>query len=214
MPPDPGTAPATRSPRPGGRACSLAWSALLSAAGLVACDRAEKPVRVPAAVVRDLPGSRHAFPVIGSRLPKTVPADSAPLSDDEEVIGVEAGGKARAYRMKAMVQPFQHVINDVVGGLAVTTTYCNITGCVRGFGGQARPDPLAVDQAGLLDRKMVLKVGHAAYLQDTGALVEHDPGTLAPPFPLAEYPLTRTTWRAWKTLHPHTDVYAGDPNVK
>src|SRR4051812_5909540 len=34
--------------------------------------------------------------------PPTVPADKAELSDDDEVIGVVANGKARAYQLKAL----------------------------------------------------------------------------------------------------------------
>lgn len=148
----------------------------------------------------------------GLRLPPTVPAAAAEaaIGDDDEVIGVEAGGKARAYRMRAMRIPMRHVINDVVGGVAVSITYCNLRQCVRGFGGVPKEAPLELWQAGLLDDRMVVKVGGVSYLQETGKVVECDSGQPAVPFPYAEYPLTRTTWKEWKGRHPDSDVYVGD----
>ena len=71
----------------------------------------------------------------GLRTPPTTPASSAAIDDAEEVIGVEAGGRARAYRLRSLADPTSHIINDLVGGSAVTVTYCDKSGCVRAFGG-------------------------------------------------------------------------------
>jgi hypothetical protein len=102
-----------------------------------------------------------------------------------------------------------HIVNDVVNGTAVTVTYCDLADCVRGFGGEARPTPLNIDQGGLLDGEMVLRIGRSGYLQKSQALIETDIGHRPAPFPYAEVPLTRTTWAAWKAQHPETDVYEG-----
>src|SRR5262249_7607260 len=46
--------------------------------------------------------------------PSTVTAENASLRDREEVIGVEVNGKARAYRITAMHDLTQHVVNDKI----------------------------------------------------------------------------------------------------
>jgi hypothetical protein len=188
----------------------------IAATMLIGCDRpqGDEPFdqpppsgSVPAPVEQ-----REVFLSEGFRLPPTVPAAEAgaAIGDDDEVIGVVAGGKARAYRMPAMRIPTRHIINDVVGGVAVSVTYCNLRQCVRGFGGIPGETPLELWQAGLLGDRMVVKVGGVSYLQETGKVVECDSGRPAVPFPYAEYPLVQTTWKEWKRRHPETDVYVGD----
>src|SRR5262249_39700406 len=53
-------------------------------------------------------------PVI--QLPTTLAADSVQLADDTEVVGVEAGGRKRAYVLEALFEPRDHCVNDVLGG--------------------------------------------------------------------------------------------------
>ena len=202
-----------RSRSPGGRRSSLAAVALI-AAGVSACSPPDEPLPVApsskAGVVTTPGPVREPFFAEGLRLPRTVSAAASGLRDGEHVIGVVAGGKARAYRVGAMRIPTRHVINDVVGGVPITTTFCDLSRCIRGFAGEPGRPPLNVWQAGLLDNRMLLKVDGVAYSQETGDIVEQDPGRSAVPFPLVAYPLTLATWKEWKSLHPDTDVYAGD----
>ncbi|MBO0700341.1 MAG: hypothetical protein J2P46_18225, partial [Zavarzinella sp.] len=48
----------------------------------------------------------------GKLRPPTVPAAAAGLADDEPVIGVTAGGRARAYRVGAFIGLSSQVVND------------------------------------------------------------------------------------------------------
>ncbi len=153
---------------------------------------------------------RQPFSAEGFRLPPTVPAAEADLRDGDSVIGVVAGGQARAYSIGVMRLQTRHILNDVVGGVAVTTTFCDRTRCARGFGGQPASSPLDVGQAGLLGGEMVVKVGDVTYLQKTGEVVEAPAGRPASPFPYPEYPLLLTSWGEWRAAHPDTDVYEGD----
>jgi hypothetical protein len=58
----------------------------------------------------------------GLERPIAVPADQATLADDEPIIGIEVGGKARAYHQRSMSSKSRHVVNDIIGGRAVTVT--------------------------------------------------------------------------------------------
>ena len=138
--------------------------------------------------------------------PPTVPAASADLVDDEEVIGVEAGGYHRAYTLKALRLPRFHIVNDLIGGVPVSVTYCNITDCTRVY--TSRGDaPLAITQAGLTEGEMLIRIGGVDYEHRTGRVIGASPS--APAFPYELSPFTRTTWGEWKRRHPGTDLYRG-----
>ena len=53
---------------------------------------------------------------------------------DQPVIGVTAGGRHRAYLVRALsLGAKSHIVNDVVGGVPVSVTYCDIYTCTRLF---------------------------------------------------------------------------------
>jgi hypothetical protein len=150
---------------------------------------------------------RYEFTGDGLRMPPMVSAAAARIDDDEEVAGIEVGGSARAYRLRGMSDPSRHIINDVVDGMAVSVTYCDISECVRAFEGGRGGEPLAIGQGGLKGQSMVLAVGGVYYLQDTGEPLELGPGRAPLPYP--DHSVTRTTWKAWREAHPETDLYEG-----
>jgi hypothetical protein len=158
----------------------------------------------------DMRTTRMAYECPLVQSPPTVAAGAAALGDDEPVVGVVREGKARAYALRALTDVNFHIINDVVGDVPVTVTYCDLSGCVRGFGGRRGDGPLSVRQAGTLAGRMVVQVGGVGYCQETGAIVEQAPGVAAASFPYGTVPLERTVWGAWKAAHPDTDVYVGD----
>lgn len=150
---------------------------------------------------------RHVFFLEGVKMPETIPAARATLADDEAVIGIEAAGKFRAYHQHAMSAKSRHVLNDVVGGKAVTVTFCDLDDCARAYGGDEASAPLDIGLAGLDEGGMVLRVDSIAYYQKTAEAADPVVGKAVPPFPYAPFPLTRTTWGEWKALHPDTDLY-------
>jgi hypothetical protein len=140
--------------------------------------------------------------------PPTHAASAVRLRDDEEVIGIEVGSKARAYRISAMQGPLEHIINDLIDGVPVTVSYCNVNECVRAFTDAASRAPLDISQAGLKGgERMLLRTRGVVYLQDSREPVDPQAGT--PPFPYHSFPATRITWKAWRQMHPDTDVYIG-----
>jgi hypothetical protein len=188
------------------------WTRLLVAAllglPLLALAAFLRPAGRPAG---DAPGGTgpppgKALDVPGIREPRAVPAADAGLGDDEPVVGVQAGGRARAYRVGALsMGQATHVVNDVLGGVPVSVTYCNMHHCARTFTGAAAGGPLALSQGGLVTGSMVLRAGGRRYRQDSGAALDPD----APPFPYAAYPREETTWGQWRRAHPDSDVYLG-----
>jgi hypothetical protein len=133
-------------------------------------------------------------------------ADEANLSDDEEVIGIEVGGKARAYRTKAFADPSLHIVNDLIDDQPVTVTYCDLKDCARAYVGPRGNLTLDVSQAGLKDREMVIKVGGDYYWQRSGLpLQAGGPAS----FPYKLHPLVRMKWGEWKRQHPQSEVYLG-----
>jgi Protein of unknown function (DUF3179) len=151
-------------------------------------------------------GGRVATPFIspGKVRPAAVPARSATLADDELVIGVVAGGKARAYRVKAFAGAVNHVVNDVVGGAPVTVTHCDRTGCTQVFTGEGA-EPLPIRNGGYIEGFFLLVNGTFYYHEDVRPA---DPQ--GPPFPYRPLRFEQMTWKAWRTAQPGTDVYEGE----
>ncbi len=160
--------------------------------------------------------------------PEIVKADEANLPEDEEVLGVEIQGHARAYRLKALAHPSDHLVNDMIAGNPVSVAYCDLTQCTRAFTAPSPSgQPLNLSIAGLWHEGMVLRIGDACYEHKTGrqiARVSKTSTTAAPiteesAWPLTSLPLTRTTWGQWRAQHPETDLYevparARDPVVQ
>lgn len=144
------------------------------------------------------------------RRPPAVPAASAPLTDDLEVIGVSVGGRQRAYLLEALVPKSGHVVNDVVGECPVTVTFCPLADRVKVYRGEASAGPLDLAVGGLcvLNNRgcMLIKHGDVRYRHDTGAAVGAD---VTAPFPYQGLDYVRTTWGKWRAAHPDTDVFVG-----
>jgi hypothetical protein len=140
-------------------------------------------------------GKTGAFSLPGVVQPHAQPAKSAMLGDDAQIVGIEINGTCRAYSLAQMRMPWTHVINDLVGGVPVTVTYCDRTDCLRVFTADAEsPEPLNVGVGGFVDGKMLLHVEQRNFIQDSHEI------------PLADLEFERTTWKPWKIAHPETDV--------
>ncbi|MFO0887619.1 MAG: DUF3179 domain-containing (seleno)protein [Isosphaeraceae bacterium] len=147
------------------------------------------------------------FEADGIRLPESYPAGSAAIGDDEEVIGVIAGDEARAYRLAGLADRRRHILNDRVGDVPVSVTYCDLSDCARAFRGPDGGEPLPIGLAGMFDGRMILRVDGFDFFQDT--TLPRDPA--GRPFPFQAAPFERTTWKAWRQAHPHTTIAAIPP---
>jgi hypothetical protein len=171
------------------------WKAWSGPAEPSASDRALAALMSPTGAT--LPGVRQ---------PATRAAAEAGLPDDAEVVGVEVGGRARAYLVRAMKRPTHHVLNDLLGRVPVSVTYCDLRDCVRVYTGGEQGTPLGLDVGGWRGR-LILHTRGGFYTQESGTVVA--PGA-DEPFPYTELPHRRTTWKAWREAHPDTDVYVGE----
>lgn len=133
----------------------------------------------------------------------------AKLGETEEVLGVVVGGHARAYRLRALTHPTRDIVNDRVGGVPVSVSYCDLTDCARALAGPPGGGSLDVSQAGLFGHEMVLKIAGVDYFHRTGRPLAPEAG--APPLPYQPLGLERTTWAKWTRRHPRTDIYVGLP---
>jgi len=140
----------------------------------------------------------------GIMRPHTYRADKAPLGDGDEVIGVVAGGKARAYLVAAFAGQERHVVNDLVAGWPVTVTHCDRNNCTRVFTGSSRGEVLDIACGGWYNGSLLLATPAGICLQDDNAA---NPGMPAVPFEQLRF--TLTTWGEWKHQHADTDAYVG-----
>jgi hypothetical protein len=145
----------------------------------------------------------------GIPTPPVHSADVAGVADADEVIGIRVGRRARAYLLDAFVYP-RHVINDMVGGRAVSVTYCDRARFARVFTEESAKTPLQLDIAGQRMDGLILRVGRVEYAQKTGTNLTSAQGA---PFPFKDLAFVRTTWRQWRQANPDTDIYVGDNSL-
>ena len=141
-----------------------------------------------------------------NRPPILLPRE-AKLRPDEPVIGVEIGGRGRAYRVAAFDDASGHVVNDMLGDTPVSISYNNMTGCARVYTGKKGAAPLEIECPGLLGGQMVVKLETALYFHDSGGPL--DAGDNRPPVACTIVAPNRTKWKAWVARYPDTDVYVG-----
>ncbi len=126
-------------------------------------------------------------------------------SSEEEVVGVTVNGQSRAYLVEVLSRPDYHIINDLIGLVPVSITYCNINRCARAFTQEGAKTPLDLAVGGQHNlRELLLMVNGARFHQDD--LKPYDPGHDPAAFPYQQVPLTVTTWGKWKNLHPDTQA--------
>src|SRR5579875_3244686 len=114
------------------RVASIGGAALLVASATVALIYRSERARLKASLLtfESLtvpPRDRLKFWAEGIRTPPALPADRADLKPEDEVLGVEMGGHARAYRLKGMLGRSDHIVNDVLGGKPVSVTFCDLS---------------------------------------------------------------------------------------
>jgi len=150
----------------------------------------------------------HARPTLR---PATLKANEAGAWLLEPIIGVEVAGKARAYRVGAFDDASGHVVNDLIGGVPVTVAHCNLSRSARVYADPAGTAPLDAEAAGLLNDRMVMKLGGVLYYHTTGEPVEPDKNPR--PIPYLRVDPVLTTWEQWVRQHPASDLFVGNPRT-
>lgn len=144
--------------------------------------------------------------------PKYIAAGEATwLQDDQLVFGISIGGEARAYPFRIM--EFHEVVNDVVGGVPVTLSFCVL--CFSATLYESLPHgrvlPFEFAPSGLVYRSTNLIFDRQS--ESLWDPLEGKPllGKLAGSgIELKMRPLEFTTWKTWRTAHPDTKVLSLD----
>jgi hypothetical protein len=141
------------------------------------------------------------------------PAKDLLLAGTSEVVGVSVSGRHRAYLLEALIPFKNHVVNDLLGQVPITVTYCDMQDEVQVFTGKHPGNALDLAVGGFLTPEddshgtgcMLLRHANHFYRQDnTESADEH-----APVFPYSKAACQRTTWESWLAAHPDTDIYLG-----
>ncbi len=141
----------------------------------------------------------------GIQEPRTQPAAEAKVPDDEQVIGISSAGKHRAYLVSAFGGTYRHVVNDRLGDVPITITYCDRTQCTTVFTSDNRGAPLHLALGGFEKGRMLLRINGGYYYQDSAKPIADG----FEDFPYPTHPFTKTTWKLWRQAHPDTDIYVG-----
>jgi hypothetical protein len=147
---------------------------------------------------------RDGIPALDS--PEVVAADEARWNDEERVIGVEAGGSARAYPLSVLV--WHELVNDTLGEVPLLVSYCPLCGTGLVFDRRQGESVHRFGVSGLLFRSDLLM-----FDRETESLWSQIAArAVTGPARGRRLQLIRsriTRWGEWKRSHPATSVLSG-----
>ncbi len=121
------------------------------------------------------------------------------LRDEDRIIGIYRNGEARAYPQRILV--WHEIVNDAIGGEAVSITYCPLTGTALGF---LRGDNELGVSGRLVNSNLIMydRESDSYWPQILGAAVRGPHQGRG----LEEVRVIWTRWENWRTRHPDTRV--------
>ena len=130
------------------------------------------------------------------------------LRDSDIVLGVEINGEVKAYPHN--IGWWHEIVNDIVGGQAISATLCPLTGTGLVFNTtDANGGQFELGVSGLLYNNNLImydrRDGTTLYPQILFTAIEGARQGES----LELLPVVETTWATWKQLHPDTQVVAG-----
>lgn len=136
--------------------------------------------------------------------PVVVSADEATyLRPNDRVLGAVIGAQARAYPIRIL--NWHEVVNDQLSGTPIVVTYCPLCGTGMVFRANRSGHRVLFGVSGLLYNSDVL-----LYDRETESLWSQLKMEAVTGPRLGEklqwLPAQHTTWQAWRTAHPQTDV--------
>lgn len=136
--------------------------------------------------------------------PIFIPGDTASyLRDHDRVLGVFINGQAKAYPIRIM--NWHEIINDKLGGEAITVTYCPLCGTGMVFEAQDKGRRAYFGVSGLLYNSDVLLYDKATDSLWSQIKKEAIAGPLVGE-QLNWLPVKHTTWAQWMKEYPKTEV--------
>jgi hypothetical protein len=125
------------------------------------------------------------------------------LAPGDVVFGVVRGEDVRAYPQRILV--WHEIANDTLGDEAVSVTYCPLTGTAMGF---FRGETTFGVSGRLVNSNLVM-YDRATDSRWPQMLATATSGRFRGDS-LVEFPVTWTTWDAWRRAHPDTEVLSRD----
>jgi hypothetical protein len=127
------------------------------------------------------------------------PDDVDFLADNEPVLALEVDGDARAYPVQVMT--WHEIVNDTVGGIPVSVTYCPLCNSAVAYDRRVGDRVLDFGTSGLLWNSALVM-----YDRQTETLWSHFTGQGVigelTGTQLEDFPLSTVAWSVWRDAHP------------
>jgi len=125
------------------------------------------------------------------------------MGDDELVIGFVNGDEARAYPHDIL--DWHEIINDQVGNVNISVTYCPLTGTGIGWNREIDENVTTFGVSGLLYNSNLIPYDRSTGSNWSQIRLDCVNGQLRGR-EVETYPLIETTWLRWKEMFPSTTV--------
>ncbi len=154
-----------------------------------------------------LAASPDDIPAIFASEDVFVGPESDEWPDDEEIIGVEINGDARAYPIRLL--SLHEIVNDVVGEKPVAVTWCPL--CYSGLVFERVVDgtELTFGVSGYLYRNNLVMYDHQSNGLWSQLLAQGIKGSYRGEY-LTVLPSVLTTWGEWKQAHPQVRILSAE----
>ena len=141
---------------------------------------------------------RTAFNLPGVTAPEFTTVSSAGLGPKTPVVGIEIDGEAVAFPLSQLEDP--HIVNAMIGGKALSVTFCTLVNCVRVLTDESQSQPLDLRLGGQdSNMQMVFMYNGSRYAQESKEI------------PLVDFPYKRCSLAEWQAKYPKTKIFVA-PN--
>ena len=176
----------------------LSLISLSLVAGLVLCGFSLSPALVPRDKIVSGGPPKDGIPALTRPNVESAQEAARWLEADDMVLGIVMQGHARAYPLRVM--NWHEIVNDQIAGRKFVVTYCPL--CASGLAFDSS-DEFGV--SGLLYQSDVLLYDRKTETLWSQLKMQAVAGPRTGES-LKTLPLTHTTWRAWRRMHPETTV--------
>ena len=125
------------------------------------------------------------------------------VSDDDLVLGYVVGDEARAYPHSIL--DWHEIINDQIGGVNISVTYCPLTGTGIGWNREINGKVTSFGVSGLLYNSNLIPYDRETDSNWSQIRLDCVNGNLSGT-EIETYALVETTWKTWKEMYPDTKV--------
>lgn len=157
---------------------------------------------IPVSKVFDGGPGKDGIPALEE--PHFIPAVEADYMDEDDlVIGFVQGDDARAYPHRIL--DWHEIINDRVGDVNISVTYCPLTGTGIGWNREINGSVTTFGVSGLLYNSNLIPYDRLTGSNWSQIMLECVNGSLLG-IGIETFALVETTWLTWKDMYPSTKV--------